>query len=116
MSSGDHQWSYKWFITDPLCLGFLAIIVLYFVLFEGVIGATLGKIVLGIKVIRTDGRNPGIAKAFIRNLLRAVDSLPAVNILGVALILASSERARFGDRVAGTRVIIKNQGGRYEKA
>jgi len=36
-----------------------------------------------------------------------VDSLPALNILGVVLIATSPERARFGDRVAGTRVIIR---------
>lgn len=41
----------------------------------------------------------------VRNALRAVDSLPAFNILGAVLIRRSAERARFGDRVAGTRVI-----------
>jgi hypothetical protein len=41
----------------------------------------------------------------VRNALRLVDSLPTLNILGVILILRSPERVRFGDRVAGTRVI-----------
>jgi len=107
MSAGNHLWRYGWFITDPLCIIFLIIIVLYFVILEGVIGATIGKKVLGIKVVQLDGQIPGIGRSLIRNLLRAVDALPAFNILGVFLILKSPERARFGDRIAGTRVIVK---------
>lgn len=32
-----------------------------------------------------------------------IDGSPALNIVGVILILGSEKRARFGDRVAGTR-------------
>jgi uncharacterized RDD family membrane protein YckC len=106
MTGGDHLWNYGWFITDPLCLTFLAVIVLYFALSEGVFGGTCGKIVLGLRVVRTDGSLPGVSRALIRNLLRAVDALPALNVLGVVLIITSDEKARFGDRVAGTRVIF----------
>ncbi len=105
MSASGHQWSYGWFITDPLCLIFLGIMVLYFIFLEGVFGATIGKRLLGIRVIRIDGTIPGIWRSFLRNVLRAVDSLPVLNILGVFLILQSPEKARFGDRAAGTRVI-----------
>lgn len=105
MSTEDHLWEYGWFITDPLCISFLVIIVLYFVLAEGIFGATFGKRFSGLKVIQLNGGNPGVLRALIRNLLRAVDALPAFSILGAALILTSPERARFGDRVAGTRVI-----------
>ncbi len=52
------------------------------------------------------GGLPGVRRSVVRNLLRAVDSLPAFQILGVILILRSPERARFGDRVAGTRVVF----------
>jgi len=107
MDSGDHLWGYGWLVTDPLCLTFLAVIVLYFVLLEGVSGATLGKQMLSLRVVQVEGGVPGVARALIRNLLRAVDSLPALNILGVVLIVTSPQRARFGDRVAGTRVIIR---------
>jgi len=106
MSASEHQWSYGWFITDPLCLIFLGIMVLYFILLEGLFGATIGKKLLGIRVIGSDGSKPGIWRSFLRNILRAVDSLPVLNILGVFLIVQSPEKARFGDRAAGTRVII----------
>ena len=78
---------------------------LYFALFEGLIGATLGKWIVGLRVEQAGKGKPGLIKGFLRNSLRIVDGLPAFSILGIILILASPERARFGDRVAGTRVI-----------
>jgi len=105
MSAADHRWANGLFITDPLCLIFLALMVLYFVLLEGLVGTTLGKWALGLRVVRTDGGKPGPARSAARNLLRLVDGLPAFNIVGIVLILRSPEKARFGDRVAGTRVV-----------
>jgi uncharacterized RDD family membrane protein YckC len=108
MSATDHLWGYGWLVTDPLCLIFLAVIALYFIFLEGFFGVTIGKKLLGIGVIGLDGRKPGLMRSIIRNLLRIVDSLPALNILGVYLILSSPEKARFGDRVAKTRVIMRH--------
>jgi uncharacterized RDD family membrane protein YckC len=105
MRATDHRWAGGLFITDPLCLTFLALMVLYFVLLEGWVGATLGKWLLGLRVVRAEGGPPGLARSAVRNFLRLVDGLPAFSILGVVLILRSPERARFGDQVAGTRVI-----------
>ena len=101
----DHRWVQGWFIFDPLCLIFLAIVALYFVLLEGLAGATVGKWLLGLRVVRIDGSRPGLWKGALRNVLRLVDSLPTLYILGAILILSSAERARLGDRIAGTRVI-----------
>jgi uncharacterized RDD family membrane protein YckC len=105
MSPRDHNWVNGWFVFDPLCLAFLVIMALYFVLLEGWLGATLGKWMLGLRVVRIDGGRPGLWKSAVRNVLRAVDSLPTLNITGIILILRSPERARFGDRVADTRVV-----------
>jgi len=109
MSAGEHAWSYGWFITDPLCLAFLLVIVLYFVLLEGLFGATAGKRLLRMRVAKVDGSPAGLGRALARNLLRVVDALPAFNILGVVLIAASPERARAGDRIAGTRVVFPSR-------
>jgi len=43
MSSAEHQWGVGSIVTDPLCLMFLAVIFAYFVILEGVSGATVGK-------------------------------------------------------------------------
>ena len=105
MTPADHRWVSGWFITDPLCVTFLIVMALYFVLLEGLLGATLGKLTLGLRVVHPDRRVPGLKAGALRNLLRFVDGLPALNIVGIILILRSGERARFGDRIAGTRVI-----------
>jgi len=107
MGPGDHRWASGMFITDPLCIVFLAVMCAYFILLEGMAGATLGKRALGLRVIQRWGGKPGLARSAARNVLRVVDGLPAFNIVGIVLVLISPERARFGDRVAGTRVVTK---------
>ena len=105
LSATNHRWDSGLFITDPLCIVFLVIMFLYFVFLEGISGITLGKWVVGIKVMKPDEGIPGIRKSFVRNILRIIDGLPALNILGIILILKSKEKARFGDRIAETRVV-----------
>ena len=110
MSPADHRWARGWFVTDPLCLAFLLIMFLYFVLFEGFAGGTPGKRAVGLRVVRAGGGRVGLPGAVVRNVLRVVDALPAVGILAAILIASSQERARFGDRVAGTRVVHARPG------
>jgi uncharacterized RDD family membrane protein YckC len=105
MSANDHRWVHGWVVFDPICAVFLVIMVVYFVCLEGLVGATLGKGLLGICVVRLDRGKPGLARSLGRNVLRLVDGLPALNIVGVVLILRSPEKARVGDRWAGTRVV-----------
>ena len=78
MSATDHRWNYGLFITDPLCIAFLVVMVLYFILLEGLIGVTLGKWVAGIRVERVGGGKPGLIKGLLRKVLRVVDGLPAL--------------------------------------
>ena len=105
MSPSDHRWASGLLTTDPLCIAFLILALLYVVFFEGLAGATLGKWILGLRVVGMDGRKPGLAKRALRNVLRVADDLPTLNILGSVLILRSPQRARLGDRIAGTRVV-----------
>jgi len=70
--------------------------VLYFVVLEGLFGATAGKLILGLRVIKIEGGCPGLFKGFMRNLMRIIDGLPAFSILGIILILTSEERTRLG--------------------
>jgi len=92
----DHLWG----ITDPICLVFLFIILAYFILTEAYVGWTVGKKILGMRVVDRIGSKIGLTKSIIRNLLRLVDGLPALNLLGIILIMSSPEGQRFGDRIA----------------
>ncbi len=105
MGAADHRWAHGWVVFDPICLTFLLIMFAYAVFLEGLAGATAGKWAAGIRVIGPDGRPPGLSRALLRNVLRLIDTLPVLNILGIILIQLSPERARFGDRLARTRVV-----------
>ena len=105
MSASNHLWNRGLFITDPLCISFLIFMFLYFIFLEGLAGATLGKFIIGICVIDANGRKPGLMKSLLRNTLRLIDGLPALNILGIILIVVTKENTRFGDIVAKTRVV-----------
>jgi uncharacterized RDD family membrane protein YckC len=112
MTAADHRWSRGLFISDPLCLVFLAAMFFYFVFLEGLAGGTVGKWLVHLRVVGVQGPGVGLQRALLRNLLRIVDGLPTLGILGAVLIAMSNERARFGDRVAQTRVIRARRGER----
>jgi uncharacterized RDD family membrane protein YckC len=57
--------------------------------------------------VDSEGNNIGLLKSVIRNLLRVVDGLPAMNILGVILIALTPKGQRFGDLIARTYVVKK---------
>jgi uncharacterized RDD family membrane protein YckC len=77
---------------------------LYYWLFEGMFGTTLGKLVMQVKVQRRDGSNMGFGKSLIRNLLRVVDGI-GLYLVGFLVALLSSKKQRLGDHVAGTIVV-----------
>ncbi|KAB2934088.1 MAG: RDD family protein [Candidatus Contendobacter sp.] len=68
-------------------------------------GATPGKKVFGLQVVHANGTSVDWPAALIRNLLRAVDFLPAFHGFGVVAMLVSRDFQRLGDLAAGTMVI-----------
>jgi uncharacterized RDD family membrane protein YckC len=83
------------------------IIVLYYILLEGYLGQTVGKMLLGIKVVREDnGEVPGLAGATIRTLLRIVDGISSY-LVAFITVLISGKNQRFGDMAAHTLVVRK---------
>ena len=73
---------------------------------QGRTGRTLGKWLLGIKVIRTTLRPCGIANSLLREILLVFDSVMLLSwIPGVVLILATRNAQRIGDLFAGTVVV-----------
>lgn len=80
----------------------------YHAVCEAATGATLGKWMLGLVVARDDGRPVGWRAAAIRTALRVVDGLPVFYLVGFIVFLATPNRQRVGDLVAGTRVIDRH--------
>ncbi len=78
----------------------------YFVFFEfSRNGATPGKRVFGLRVVRTSGAPISLTQAVIRNVLRFVDMLPFTYGLGLASCLMTQKFQRLGDLAAGTVVV-----------
>lgn len=78
---------------------------LYFVLMEGLIGRTVGKMIAGIRVVdEATGTPPGIGRAAIRTLLRLIDGLFAY-LVGFIIVMSSRRRRRLGDMAAKTLVV-----------
>jgi uncharacterized RDD family membrane protein YckC len=78
----------------------------YFAFFEIIwSGQTPGKRLAGIRVIHESGRPMSWYEAVARNVLRAVDFLPALYGVGVITMMLNRHSRRVGDYVAGTVVV-----------
>lgn len=79
---------------------------MYPVLFEVLRGGqTIGKQVIGIKVIHQNGTPVTWVASLVRNLLRTVDMLPFCYGIGLVASLLDRQGRRLGDAVAGTLVV-----------
>ena len=88
-------------------LVYIGLVFAYFFLMEGYLGQTVGKMLLGIKVVREDnGEVPGLGTAAIRTVLRLIDGL-FFYLVGFIAILVSGKNQRLGDMVAHTLVVRK---------
>jgi len=77
----------------------------YFIGMEGLLGATAGKMVMGLKVVKLDGSPVGIPAVLARNVLRVVDGLPFFYIVGLVFVAVTNKNQRLGDLAAGTTVV-----------
>lgn len=77
----------------------------YYIYLEGNYGQTIGKMALGIVVV-TDGGEPiDYREAAIRTVLRIVDALPVLYLIGIIVIFLTDRNQRLGDLVADTVVV-----------
>lgn len=72
-------------------------------------GQTLGKRVLGIRVLRTDGLPVGWRESSLRNLMLVADFLPMMYATGLLFMLFGTHFRRLGDIVAGTQVVYRDK-------
>ena len=85
------------------------IVILYFVLLEGIAGATIGKFLTGIRVVNQDGTKLTWSASIVRNVARIVDAFPYVvpYLVAAISVWASPIQQRLGDRWANTVVVTK---------
>jgi uncharacterized RDD family membrane protein YckC len=79
----------------------------YFVVMEGAIGASIGKLLVGVRVVSVDGSKLGWGGAVVRTIARIVDGFPYVlpYLVGAIAVWSSPLQQRLGDRWAGSVVV-----------
>ncbi|NNM84605.1 MAG: RDD family protein [Phycisphaerales bacterium] len=89
-------------LHDYRLLWMLAAYLGYLTVTEWLFARSIGKLLLGMKVVDLDGKPPGFLAVFIRNLVRVPELLAPALLLFVIL---SVDRRRLGDVLAGTVVV-----------
>lgn len=80
--------------------------IFYYIIFEGKLGATPAKMMLGLRIIKENGENCDTTAAIIRTVCRIVDHFL---FIGLIIMMCSKRKQRFGDQVANT-IVIKSRG------
>ena len=85
---------------------FFALTFGYYWLADAFGGQTLGKALLGLRVVGVDGAPIGPGRAAIRTVTRIVDGLPFLYLVGFITTLATgTRRQRIGDLAAKSHVV-----------
>jgi uncharacterized RDD family membrane protein YckC len=68
-------------------------------------GRSIGKGLVGLRVVGADGSALSGRASLVRSLLRLIDVLPTSYLIGFVMMIASRRRQRLGDFAAGTVVV-----------
>lgn len=85
--------------------------VVNYVLLEGLTGASVGKAIVGLRVMRGNGSKPGIGWAALRTLLLWIPDGLFAGVVGLIVALTNDNHQRVGDMAAGTYVVDKRAAG-----
>lgn len=90
-------------------LGYFA----FFVIVQGVLGGSPGKLLTGLRVVTSDGTRAGVGRSLVRTVLWIVDGAPwFAPIVGFVTGLTTTGHRRVGDMAAKTYVIARRDVGR----
>lgn len=109
ISGGGHHANGKYSVHTGTggTVVYLALVLAYYFFTESRLGATPGKRLLGLRVVTAEGGVPTSRQIAQRTILRIVDGLPFLYLVGFVTILATGESAtRVGDIVAKTTVVM----------
>ena len=84
-------------------LTLFALMLAYFVALEAMLGATVGKYLVGLRVRALDGGPIGWRAAILRNVIRPFDT--GLNLVSAIMIWMLPRHQRLGDLAAGTVVL-----------
>lgn len=94
-------------IQAKLTLIGLALTILNSIILQGLVGASVGKLLLGLRVVRADGNDAGLGRCLVRTILLIVDGF-FCSLVGLLTAFNSRGHRRVGDMVAGTLVVSRS--------
>ncbi len=75
----------------------------YYIFFFATTGQTIGKAVMGLRVVTTDGKRMGVRRSFIRTVCYTISLMPLG--LGFLWVLGEDRRRAWQDKIAHTYVL-----------
>ena len=87
-------------------IALFSITFLYYFTMEWIFSATLGKLIMKLRVVGISGDPCALREALLRNFFRIIDWLPLAYLIGIILLSISDKRQRVGDRIAHTVVTM----------
>jgi len=107
-SFDSFEWMYLFFFI------FLLPVYFYSFITEALFGGqTVGKMALGIRVLKIDGSNPTMGDLFLRWMFRIVDLWMSLGGLALLVASATDKGQRLGDVVSNTNVIKLSPSTKY---
>ncbi|HEX6310416.1 MAG TPA: RDD family protein [Acidimicrobiia bacterium] len=95
--------AFVWFVVTLVAL---LVVVMGFVRWR--FGASLGKVLLGIRVVDAHGSRPGFWRGALRTAALGVDAIAVLLPIGLWLALLTPRHRRVGDFLAGTFVVRRD--------
>jgi uncharacterized RDD family membrane protein YckC len=107
LATGQNPGSSSALLTYSMFSMLALLTFIYYFLQEALFSATIGKYLVKLKVLDKSGNDCSFGASFKRNAVRFVDWLPVLYLVGAVAIIASDQRQRIGDRLAGTVVTAR---------
>ena len=86
-------------------IGVMIAYIVYGAMLEYILGATLGKLAFGLRVVGEQGRRPTLRETAVRNVTKLPELVAFMTIIPILFPLFSRYRQRLGDWIASTAVV-----------
>lgn len=94
-----------------ILIPFLVLFAIYCVV-QGLLGGSLGKLAMGLRIVKSDGTQAGIGASFLRTFMWIVDAITcSIPLVGLITMMTTKGHRRVGDMAASTYVVRQEQVG-----